>query len=255
MVDVHGNDQADLLAGMSADDFKLANAVTKGHIHYVKLVSKIQRRLATILIHLPSRKHDRVVPSTVKRPEIRTLIESSSHTVIIDGSRIYCSSCCNNFWVHDAALRHWLSTQCPGSPAPPLSGPSSAITSGSASSLQGFPLPGTSSTSAASSGPGVSRPVPIRANTPRPSSVPIEHGSIHIGNRSIHASHHIMTHRGLMYCSRCGCVATNQARRLAFLCGPSDGKKRSRHGDNILKAIREDKLPKCLSLTRWPDGS
>jgi hypothetical protein len=106
MVDVHGNDQADLLAGMSADDFKLANAVTKGHIHYVKLVSKIQRRLATILIHLPSRKHDRVVPSTVKRPEIRTLIESSSHTVILDGSRIYCSSCCSSFWVHDAALRH-----------------------------------------------------------------------------------------------------------------------------------------------------
>ena len=69
---------------------------------------------------------------------------------------------------------------------------------------------------------------------------------LHVGNRYAHPSHKLKNHRGLVYCARCGCRATNQMRLMGNRCVPPGV-----HGRASLKAILADKLPP--GLVEWPD--
>ena len=69
---------------------------------------------------------------------------------------------------------------------------------------------------------------------------------LHVGNRFAHPSHKLKTHRGLVYCARCGCRATNQVRLMGNQCLPP-----GRHGKTTLKAILADRLPP--GLVEWPE--
>ena len=70
--------------------------------------------------------------------------------------------------------------------------------------------------------------------------------TFHIGNRSIHSSHALRQHRGLVYCRRCGCVAgTNRICKLAHQCEPPS-KYRLENLDNIL----QNRLPR--GMLTWP---
>ena len=79
----------------------------------------------------------------------------------------------------------------------------------------------------------------------RPTS--IENDSLHIGNLSIHSSHRLATHRGLIYCNSCGSRAGACLKNLARSCNP-----RTVYGKLSLKAIRNDCLPP--NLDSWPAG-
>jgi hypothetical protein len=82
-------------------------------------------------------------------------------------------------------------------------------------------------------------------STNRPSHYPANK-ILHVGNRYTHPSHKIQTHRGLVYCAKCGCRATNQMRLMGNRCVPP-----GLHGKASLKAILADRLPP--GLDEWPD--
>jgi hypothetical protein len=82
-------------------------------------------------------------------------------------------------------------------------------------------------------------------NTNRPSHFPTNK-ILHVGNRYTHLSHKLDTHRGLVYCARCGCRATNQVRLMGKRCSPP-----GRNGKATLKAILSDRLPP--GMTEWPE--
>ena len=82
-------------------------------------------------------------------------------------------------------------------------------------------------------------------STNRPSHYPATK-ILHVGNRYTHPSHKIQTHRGLVYCAKCGCRATNQMRLMGNRCVPP-----GLHGKASLKAILADRLPP--GLDEWPD--
>jgi hypothetical protein len=82
-------------------------------------------------------------------------------------------------------------------------------------------------------------------NTNRPSHFPTNK-VLHVGNRYTHLSHRLDTHRGLVYCRKCGCRATNQVRLMGKRCSPP-----GRNGKATLKAILSDRLPP--GMTEWPE--
>ena len=79
--------------------------------------------------------------------------------------------------------------------------------------------------------------------TTRPSQV--DNNAIHIGNLSIHHTHKIATHKGLLYCTKCGSRAGSCLKNLAHPCEPP-----GEYGKISLKAILSDKLPP--NLDSWP---
>jgi hypothetical protein len=60
--DVIANGHADRLAKEAAASVQLSHANTSQYMHYSRLVSRLQKRLATILLYIPTRK-------TVRREE------------------------------------------------------------------------------------------------------------------------------------------------------------------------------------------
>ena len=58
----------------------------------------------------------------------------------------------------------------------------------------------------------------IGSSADRPTVLPYE--SMHIGNRIAHHTHRLMIYRGLVYCNKCGCIGTNQLRKLGGPCLP-----------------------------------
>ena len=187
-------------------------------------------------MYLPNRRANRERKPKDAKQSLDQLISSSSHCISRSNDRVRCSNCGNSFSVHDPALKYWLACSCPNSAA--------------SSSRAGIPAPARSNTSSAPR-PAVS----MSSALARPISLTTYAGPVHVGNRIVHSSHNLKTHRGLVYCQRCGYVATTQARALARPCGPTLGRKRTRHGDNILNAVHSDSIPKCLAITEWPDGT
>jgi len=288
--DLEGNKKADEFAGLSAIELRLPPSATVGHIHYVKLVRNIQMRLAVIIMHLPGRKKARVHRPAVSKPRLQEVIDESSHAIIKLPNRFQCSLCKNSFAAYDGALKTWLLSCCParsrrtGSLGMNTTGHQSAAEH-TVATAGPSPIHSSGADSASSSSCAVPRsarrmtfkgphlnfvplpgplqhidtqvsslyPAPVTFNIypgPRPTVVPPEDRAIHIGNATVHASHVINTHRGLRYCARCGCVVTNQARKLSRQCEPPKA-----HGINVKRDIYKDRLPRSLSLTSWPDGS
>ena len=80
----------------------------------------------------------------------------------------------------------------------------------------------------------ISRPNPL------PAAV-----SFHIGNQSVHSSHTLRQHKGLIYCPRSGYIASIKMHKLADECGHP-----GKYGLRILNNIRNDQLPYGMDL--WP---
>jgi hypothetical protein len=112
-LDVLGNDQADLLAKEAAKAVELSHASTLQFLHYTKLVSKIQNRLATILLYLPRREHNRKVKEPrVLKPTSHQLLQETNHSVVSSGNRYTCTKCHSSFHVSDPAFKSWLQCAC-----------------------------------------------------------------------------------------------------------------------------------------------
>jgi hypothetical protein len=112
-IDVEANDMADKYAGEAAQKYELPNPVTCGPIYYYKLIKKIQKRLATIIMNLPDRTIDRKEKlEKIPKETISHLLLSTQHTICTDGTRVSCSVCLNNYKVSDGACRDWLRSPC-----------------------------------------------------------------------------------------------------------------------------------------------
>ena len=78
----------------------------------------------------------------------------------------------------------------------------------------------------------------------RPSPLHPTH-SFHIGNQTVHYSHTLRQHRGLIYCKCCGFLAGRKIHKLSLPCEPP-----GLYGRNNIKRIGEDRLP--YGITSWP---
>ena len=70
--------------------------------------------------------------------------------------------------------------------------------------------------------------------------------NIHLGNRHLHSSHNVYSHRGLSYWLKCGAVCTDQLRYLAKPCVPP-----SKTGSITIHSIPAGKKP--AGSAEWPD--
>ena len=77
----------------------------------MKLVTKIQHRLVTIMCSLPSRPKVSKVHK-VKEAPIPWFNIETKHIPFEDGSRITCARCKNSFHHKDPNLKRWLTTGC-----------------------------------------------------------------------------------------------------------------------------------------------
>ena len=115
--DIECNDKADQLADQAAT---LASAtipvpIATNIIYYVSLVSRIQKRLATIIMNLPSRESTPCSKSkeSVAKETIGDLVAQSLHSISLsNGNRYSCSVCKSNFKKYDPGLRSWLKGSC-----------------------------------------------------------------------------------------------------------------------------------------------
>ena len=89
------------------------------------------------------------------------------------------------------------------------------------------------------------------ACVPLPSSskhVPVNNDMIHVGNQTIHHTHHLAIHRGLVYCKKCGNrKGEGIVKKLAKACHPP-----TVYGRATLQAISDDRLPPKLDC--WPES-
>ena len=80
----------------------------------VKRAYKVQKRLATILLSLPERKHTihekAASPTPVLQPTIPELVQASAHNQV--GNRYRCRDCLCGFTVHDSSFKAWLQSPC-----------------------------------------------------------------------------------------------------------------------------------------------
>jgi hypothetical protein len=96
--DILANDLADSMADAAAARFQLPKAVYSTPIHYYKLIKRIQRRLATILINLPERKVERFPePEPIPRVRLSQLLKETKHCIVYSSNRVTCNACMNSF--------------------------------------------------------------------------------------------------------------------------------------------------------------
>ena len=111
--DVLANDQADHHAGKAADLAQVPDCIAANHIYYIDLITKIQKRLAVILISLPQRQAKKVEKEkAASRVKLDDLLKETSHTLIFVGTRMRCSKCLSSFSTADPVSKHWLTTKC-----------------------------------------------------------------------------------------------------------------------------------------------
>ena len=86
----------------------------------------------------------------------------------------------------------------------------------------------------------------IGASNDRPTTLPYE--SIHIGNKTAHYTHKLVSFRGLVYCCKCGTRGTTQLRKLAKECSPPTS-----YGKISLARLREGQRPPNMTRGVWAD--
>ncbi len=111
MSDLLGNDHADKLAEQQAEALDLPLNVTAPILNNMKLVTKIQHRLVTILCSLPNRTKESKLPKAKVLPTPWYNIETK-HVPFEDGCRVACARCKNSFHSKDPNLKQWLSSTC-----------------------------------------------------------------------------------------------------------------------------------------------
>ena len=80
---------------------------------HVNLITKIQKRLAVILLNLPHRhikKKDK--EAHVPRAKFDDLLINTSHCIQITSTRMQCVKCLSNFSKNDPTCKYWLTTRC-----------------------------------------------------------------------------------------------------------------------------------------------
>ncbi len=110
-VDILGNSKADSLAEQAAKAAALPLNIAAPIIYHHRLVSRIQLRLATILVNLPNR------PAPIRekphpKPSLDRLIDASSHIIFLDDDRYKCARCSDSFHKSDPVVKHWLGIAC-----------------------------------------------------------------------------------------------------------------------------------------------
>ncbi len=112
-LDLKGNAQADHQAGLMTKEVCLPLGVSAPVIYYYSLIKRIQRRLTTIVTHLPHRVRHKTAPMERRvKPSIESLIAVSDHIAFEQGARVKCARCLNSFHELDASLQHFLSSPC-----------------------------------------------------------------------------------------------------------------------------------------------
>ena len=103
-LDVQGNGHADKLAGTTAERVSVPLNVSAPVIYYHCLTKRIQRRLATIIMHLPARakhRNTKVKRQHHIRDNIDDLIALSQHVAYQHENRVACARCRDSFQLQD----------------------------------------------------------------------------------------------------------------------------------------------------------
>ena len=111
--DVLANDQADMYAKKGADLCQLPSEVATDYTYHVTLVAKIQKRLATVLLHLPQRKrHKEDKPPPIPRMKLDQLLQDTSHDLVHLDNRVRCLKYYSSCALSDSACKAWLQLPC-----------------------------------------------------------------------------------------------------------------------------------------------
>ncbi len=113
-IDVKGNCHADKLAGDIARQLCVPLNVSAPVLYYHQLAKRIQHRLATILIHLPSRNKNKLYKQSIPRQHLSTAIAESNHIMHEERGRIRCARCRRSYHLGDPKVKAWLAASCPG---------------------------------------------------------------------------------------------------------------------------------------------
>ena len=114
--DVLGNYWADQEAGDVVRGFDVPMNVSSGYLYYYHIAKKIQKRVSTIITHLPNRpKH---IPKIRQKSEkLSSLASNSSHFIYahgVDDKILSCARCNMSYHKDDRGIRQWLQGFCPG---------------------------------------------------------------------------------------------------------------------------------------------
>ncbi len=109
--DMLGNSHADSFAGEACRVHCVPLNVSAPIVYYIMLCTRIQHRLATILVNLPNGPKPPKKPALPK-DSIPTLIANTTHIIHEGDNRVSCARCRNSFKATDPALRGWLSCRC-----------------------------------------------------------------------------------------------------------------------------------------------
>jgi hypothetical protein len=115
MEEVEGNSVADILAEVAAHANELPLHITRPYFRNIRLVKRIQLRLAAILTILPNRPSQ--ISSAIKRSylSIAEEIEIADHTVFPPSTYFpfYHCACCKSYIAqHSSSLRSWIRSSC-----------------------------------------------------------------------------------------------------------------------------------------------
>ena len=111
--DIVANDKADELAEQAAKLVQLPNGIACNYINHAHKISKIQNRLATILLFLPIRNaREKQYKQPIIKQTIEELIECSAHSILIGENRLHCKVCLCSFACKDPSARAWLMAPC-----------------------------------------------------------------------------------------------------------------------------------------------
>ena len=113
LTDLYGNQQADSQAGEASKEASRVIPVEDATaiIFNLRLVVRIQRRLAAILMSMPDRPKVPKAP-TIPRVSLARLVDLSSHTIVESESHIRCVRCLSSFKKSDPQAKRWLQASC-----------------------------------------------------------------------------------------------------------------------------------------------
>ena len=195
-------------------------AVVRSVLQLNHLLQMVQRRLVAILMHIVT-----LFPRNFRRPGARqlicpfqTLASQSAHLVILRPNAASCARCLEGCVGDLTLVREWLATTCVGSPAPTVQPVCTVWRSVAPMSVL------------------CPAPVPLHERDDR---------QLHVFGHPVHRSHLAHLYRGLILCSRCGCVAAARVHKLRHPCQPA-----TQYGVNNLRRLQAGLPPRGVSA--WP---
>ena len=85
---IASNDHADRLAREAADAEELSAAIATPYLYNVTLITRIQHRLAAIMLCFPPREKTQRQPVVrIPRPKLDNLLSETGHEIVVTGTR------------------------------------------------------------------------------------------------------------------------------------------------------------------------